>query len=90
MMTNKQHDDAWLDVMERQVPNGVGYIKQLTQQMIYQNYLHGLEMLKDTIGMEGSTYTKEDYLVDLRTVLKKIGFNGEFVSKEIINEDEES
>lgn len=68
-MTVGQHDDAWLDVMNRQVPsisNGVqeisAYIKLQTQ----------FEMLKELKRL--NIYTDEEYIRDIKMLARSIGF----------------
>ncbi len=73
MMTVGQHDRAWLDVMEKQVPNGVGFVRQIGEQLITQNYLTALSIMRDNLDLLGMT--KEEWAADFKKITEmKLNF----------------
>ncbi len=56
-LTNGEHDSMWKDVMGRQVPYGVEYLRRMLNQIGYQNQI---TIMKELYS-EG-VLTKEEYL----------------------------
>ena len=56
MMTVGQHDNAWLDVMTKQVPSGVENLRILTNQVGYYNQYLALTKLKELELISEKTY----------------------------------
>lgn len=69
MMTNEQHDNAWLDVMRNRVPNMDTCLELLTKSVYYRNML---EYYKEAYRMEEISH--DDYVDVLRFIGNKQGF----------------
>ena len=61
MMTNEQHDDAWLDVMTKRVSNMDVNLELLTKSVYYRNML---EYYKELYKMD--KITTADYVEILK------------------------
>lgn len=62
MMTNKQHDDAWLDVMTRQIPE-IKKQLQIRNAVEIAKELHALGEMSDEV-----------YIVTMKKMLNGAGF----------------
>lgn len=62
MMTNKQHDDAWLDVMTRQIPE-IKKQLQIRNAVEIAKELHALGEMSDAV-----------YIVTMKKLLNGAGF----------------
>jgi len=62
MMTNKQHDDAWLDVMTHQIPE-IKKQWQIQNAISIAKELHALREMSDA-----------DYIVTMKRLLNGAGF----------------
>lgn len=62
MMTNKQHDDAWLDVMTRQIPE-IKKQLQIRNAVEIAKELHALGEMSDAV-----------YIVTMKKMLNGAGF----------------
>lgn len=71
-MTVGQHDDAWMNVMARQIPNGVAYIKELTNRIGIENQLKALEIAMNCTDYVG--LTKEEWIKGFKSVTSEIGW----------------
>lgn len=66
MMTNGQHDSMWMDVMGKQVPNGVGYLKHMAEAEKAMASMQFLDKMLERGLIDDQTYNKD---------LKGIGTN---------------
>ena len=62
MMTNKQHDDAWLDVMTYQIP-AIKRQLQIQNAISIAKEMHALGEMSDA-----------DYIVSMKRLLNDAGF----------------
>ena len=62
MMTNKQHDDAWLDVMTYQIPE-IKKQLQIQNAISIAKELHALGEMSDA-----------DYIASMKSLLNGAGF----------------
>ena len=68
MMTVGQHDSAWLNVMNREIPNGVEYVKILAVELRRANTKSVIKELK-TAGL----MTDEAYYKSMLNMLEGMG-----------------
>lgn len=58
LMTCGQHDSLWMDVMGKQVPYGVEYLRLMANHIGYFNQYTALTKLKELDFLTGEEYAK--------------------------------
>jgi hypothetical protein len=72
-MTNGQHDSAWWNVFNRQIPNATEYLRQILIEQKFQKHVEILKVARENLDILG--ITKEEWAEDFKDIMKQANYN---------------
>lgn len=72
-MTNGEHNRAWWDVFNRQIPNATEYLKQILIEQRFQKHIELMKVARENLDILG--ITQEEWAEDFKDIMKQANYN---------------
>lgn len=72
-MTVGEHDRAWWDVFNRQIPNATEYLKQIVIEQRFQKHIEIMKVARENLDILG--ITQEEWAEDFKDIMKQANYS---------------
>lgn len=72
-MTVGEHNDAWWDVFNRQIPNATEYLKQIVIEQRFQKHIEIMKVARENLDILG--ITQEEWAEDFKDIMKQANYS---------------